>query len=452
MSATDSRKAEQDQLLETLYDEAQHVSLTVNDLLEMTRLHAGRVVLDRQWYPAEELIGAALERCKRQLAQHRVQTRLHPQSPMLHVDAVLMEKLLVNLIENAAKYTPAGTLITVVVGLEPGSVVIRVEDEGPGLPPGAQERVFDKFYRADREGPVTGSGLGLSICRAIAQMHGGTIAADNRHGGGAVFTGNSARSASTAGGSPMTAAAPLVLVVEDEPKMRRLLRVTLESNGMRYAEAATAREAISWAQTQRPDLIIADLGLPDGDGIDVIRQTRRTSATPIVVLSARSQESEKVAALDAGADDYVTKPFATGELLARLRAALRRALPRQDAGAPTVFAVRDLHVDLCTPTRNAARRRNASHTDRISIADHADRQGRASRYARRAAAGSVGTREARPAALPAHLHGRAAAQARSGPGATRLPAHRNGRRLPADRRVASARLTASPLYWTVRPV
>ncbi len=144
----------------------------------------------------------------------------------------------------------------------------------------------------------------------------------------------------------MTAAAPLVLVVEDEPKMRRLLRVTIESNGMRYAEAATAREAISWAQTQRPDLIIADLGLPDGDGIDVIRQTRRTSATPIVVLSARSQESEKVAALDAGADDYVTKPFATGELLARLRAALRRALPRQDAGAPTAFAVRDLHVDL----------------------------------------------------------------------------------------------------------
>jgi two-component system sensor histidine kinase KdpD len=181
-------QAEQDQLLETLYDEAQHVSLTVNDLLEMTRLHAGRVVLDRQWYPAEELIGAALARCKRQLAQHRVQTRLHPQSPMLHADAVLLEKLLVNLIENAARYTPAGTLITVVVEAVPGSVVLRVEDEGPGLPPGAQERVFDKFYRADREGPVTGSGLGLSICRAIAQMHGGTIAADNRHGSGAVFT------------------------------------------------------------------------------------------------------------------------------------------------------------------------------------------------------------------------------------------------------------------------
>ena len=144
----------------------------------------------------------------------------------------------------------------------------------------------------------------------------------------------------------MTAAAPLVLVVEDEPKMRRLLRVTLESNGMRYAEAATAREAISWAQTQRPDLIIADLGLPDGDGIDVIRQYAANFGDTHRRALGAVAGSEKVAALDAGADDYVTKPFATGELLARLRAALRRALPRQDAGEPTAFAVRDLHVDL----------------------------------------------------------------------------------------------------------
>jgi two-component system KDP operon response regulator KdpE len=144
----------------------------------------------------------------------------------------------------------------------------------------------------------------------------------------------------------MTSSAPLVLIVEDEPKIRRLLRLTLESNGMRCDEAATAREAMSRAQTQRPDLIIADLGLPDGDGLDVIRQTRRSSAVPILVLSARSQEAEKVAALDAGADDYVTKPFATGELLARLRAALRRALPRSATSEPAVFEVRDLRADL----------------------------------------------------------------------------------------------------------
>lgn len=181
-------QAEQDQLLETLYDEAQQVSLTVSDLLEMTRLHSGRVELDRQWYPAEELVGAAIERCKRQLADHRVQTRLDAQLPLLHVDGVLIEKVLVNLLENAAKYTPAGTPVTIVGENAPGSVVLRVEDEGPGLPAGDEERVFDKFYRADREGAVTGSGLGLSICRAIAQMHGGSIKAANRASGGAAFT------------------------------------------------------------------------------------------------------------------------------------------------------------------------------------------------------------------------------------------------------------------------
>jgi two-component system KDP operon response regulator KdpE len=144
----------------------------------------------------------------------------------------------------------------------------------------------------------------------------------------------------------MTSAAPLILIVEDEPRMRRLLGVTLESNGMRYAEATTAREAMTKAEAQRPDLILADLGLPDGDGIDVIRRTRRWSSIPIVVLSARSQEADKVEALDAGADDYVTKPFSTGELLARLRVALRHAARRSAEHAAMVFEVRDLRVDL----------------------------------------------------------------------------------------------------------
>jgi len=144
----------------------------------------------------------------------------------------------------------------------------------------------------------------------------------------------------------MTAELPLVLVVEDEPKMRRLLRVTLESNGMRYAEAVTAREAVSKAQGQSPDVLIADLSLPDGDGIDVIRNIRRWSSMPVIVLSARSQETEKVAALDAGADDYVTKPFATAELLARLRVALRHGAAHIKGEAAAVFEVRDLRVDL----------------------------------------------------------------------------------------------------------
>jgi two-component system KDP operon response regulator KdpE len=117
----------------------------------------------------------------------------------------------------------------------------------------------------------------------------------------------------------------LVLVVEDEDPIRRFLRATLESQGYRVRESATAREGLMQARTQRPDLILLDLGLPDGDGLDVTRQVRTDSAVPIVVLSARGQEADKVAALDAGADDYLTKPFGVAELTARIRVALRHA-------------------------------------------------------------------------------------------------------------------------------
>jgi len=115
-----------------------------------------------------------------------------------------------------------------------------------------------------------------------------------------------------------------VLVVEDEPDIRRILRVLLESEGYRVSEAGTAARALIEARTHKPDLLIVDLGLPDGNGLAVIREVRTWSPVPILVLSARTMEEQKIAALDAGADDYVTKPFSAPELLARMRAALRR--------------------------------------------------------------------------------------------------------------------------------
>jgi two-component system, OmpR family, KDP operon response regulator KdpE len=144
----------------------------------------------------------------------------------------------------------------------------------------------------------------------------------------------------------MTGATPLVLVVEDEPQLQRVLRLTLEANGMRHMEAISAAEAINRLRQQPPDLIIADLGLPDGDGIQVIRAAREVTTVPIIVLSARSQELDKIAALDAGADDYVTKPFSTGELLARLRVGLRRTAARVTGSSHQVFKVDELEVDL----------------------------------------------------------------------------------------------------------
>jgi two-component system KDP operon response regulator KdpE len=143
----------------------------------------------------------------------------------------------------------------------------------------------------------------------------------------------------------VAAHAPLVLLVEDEPQMRRFLRATLPGHGYRLVEAETANQGLIEAGTRAPDLILLDLGLPDMDGVEVTRRLREWSATPIIVISARGQETDKVEALDAGADDYLTKPFGTGELLARLRVALRHRV-RAGEGAETVFQAGEIKIDL----------------------------------------------------------------------------------------------------------
>jgi two-component system KDP operon response regulator KdpE len=145
---------------------------------------------------------------------------------------------------------------------------------------------------------------------------------------------------------PASAAGPRVLVVDDEPPIRRFLRAGLESFGYAVCEAETAAEALRQAAIDRTDLIILDLGLPDADGQDVIRRVREWSRVPIIVLSVRSDEAGKIAALDLGADDYVAKPFGMGELLARVRAALRRRLS-EEVPEP-VFTTGGLRVDLAT--------------------------------------------------------------------------------------------------------
>jgi two-component system KDP operon response regulator KdpE len=140
--------------------------------------------------------------------------------------------------------------------------------------------------------------------------------------------------------------APKILLIEDEAEIRRFLRVSLVGHDFRLVEAATGREGTLRAADEQPDLIVLDLGLPDIDGMEVIRQVRSWSQVPIVILSARGQEHEKVEALDAGADDYLTKPFSVGELLARIRVALRHAVQVAGQSGEPVFELGALRVDL----------------------------------------------------------------------------------------------------------
>lgn len=143
----------------------------------------------------------------------------------------------------------------------------------------------------------------------------------------------------------MAAPAPVAILVEDEQQIRRFVRAALEAEGWHVFEAGTMKQGLIEAGTRKPDLLIVDLGLPDGSGVDLIRDLRSWSSVPAIVLSARAEERHKIAALDAGADDYLTKPFGAGELLARVRANLRRWQGRGDAAIP-VYRFGDVEVDL----------------------------------------------------------------------------------------------------------
>jgi len=138
----------------------------------------------------------------------------------------------------------------------------------------------------------------------------------------------------------------LILLIEDEPQMRRFLRITLQTQGYRLIESATARDGLMQATTRNPDVVLLDLGLPDLDGLEVTKRLREWNQTPIIVISAREQEQDKVKALDAGADDYLTKPFNASELLARIRVALRHAARQNTDKNEPVFTLRNLRVDL----------------------------------------------------------------------------------------------------------
>ncbi|HKP57655.1 MAG TPA: response regulator [Polyangiales bacterium] len=142
----------------------------------------------------------------------------------------------------------------------------------------------------------------------------------------------------------MSAAGDVVLVVEDEPQMRKFIRASLASHGYRILEAERASEALALSTSHKPELVLLDLGLPDGDGIDLTKRLREWSSVPIIVISARGLEEDKVAALDAGADDYLTKPFGVNELLARMRVAQRHAHTSQPDAHMYDFG--EVHIDL----------------------------------------------------------------------------------------------------------
>jgi two-component system sensor histidine kinase KdpD len=174
-------------LLVSIRDEGDRLGRLVSDLLDLTRLEGGSLAVRKEWYPLEEVVASALQRTRPHLAGREVKLDLPQEVLLVRIDGVLLEQVVVNLLENAAKHTSAGTPVEVRVSTAEREVFLSVLDRGPGIPYGEEERIFEEFHRIDTGRPVEGAGLGLALCRAIVHAHGGRIEASNRPGGGACF-------------------------------------------------------------------------------------------------------------------------------------------------------------------------------------------------------------------------------------------------------------------------
>jgi two-component system sensor histidine kinase KdpD len=179
--------AERRALAQSIFHQSRDMAEVMGNVLQMTRLESGAIALRRDWDSLAEIAGSALERAAARLAQHRLMIDLPPDLPLVRVDAILIEQVLGNLLENAARHTPAGTLVRLRAAAQDGDLTVSVEDFGPGLQPEDFKRLFAKFHRGAAEGPAGGVGLGLAICRAILKLHGGRIWAEQLPGGGSAF-------------------------------------------------------------------------------------------------------------------------------------------------------------------------------------------------------------------------------------------------------------------------
>ena len=178
LEAPSSDEETRRELLQTISEEARRLGRLLENILQMSRLESGAAVPNKQWHVLEEIVGSALHRTRRELEHHPVEVRIPASLPLVFIDGLLLEQLLVNLLENTARHTPVGTAVTLTASTEDKWLVVLLADNGPGLVPGTEERIFEKFYRATPAADSgRGSGLGLAICRAVAQAHGGKITA-----------------------------------------------------------------------------------------------------------------------------------------------------------------------------------------------------------------------------------------------------------------------------------
>lgn len=359
--ASERDGAEMVQFFRIINEQADHMSGLIDDLLDVARIETGAMQVNPEPVNVTGLLEKAREAFACGSGKHDVRIELMPDLPVVMADRRRIVQVLGNLLSNASRYAPETSVIRIVAAQEGGHVAIRVVDKGCGVSAERLPRMFRKFSRlegGDLGGDHAGSGWGLSICRGIVEAHGGRIWAESEgegRGTRVTFTlpiaeeagvGNLPRSAKTA--TPRTQrrrGRTPVLVVDDDPQTLRKVRETLSKAGYRPLVTGDPDEVPRLMEEHRPHLVVLDLVLPSTDGVEVMTNVIRNTDVPVIFLSAYGHEEAIARAFDAGADDYVVKPFSPTELAARIRAALRKRTERGQSVPDEPYVLGDLAID-----------------------------------------------------------------------------------------------------------
>jgi DNA-binding response OmpR family regulator/anti-sigma regulatory factor (Ser/Thr protein kinase) len=314
-------------------------------VLEMGRLDKG-LRIHRRPTRLASVVQRVLHDLSFQANRCELLNEVPTQLPIIAADPLRIERVLRNLLENAIKFSPQGGTIRVLARLTEKGIVVGVEDQGIGIAPEHLQHIFERFYQVDHtEVPKEGVGLGLSIVRELVRAHNGRVWAESGVGSGTTVyfslpvDGSSVMPERDSvggnhialdldgleGGIYPALEHPTILIVEDDHQLRQFLHETLEKQGFAILTTSFGKQVLDLVQMERPDLILLDLTLPDVDGLTVCQQVRRVSNVPIIIITGRTAEHHQVRGLTLGADDYLIKPFTSRELLAHIRAVLRRA-------------------------------------------------------------------------------------------------------------------------------
>ncbi len=359
-----TRPLDQDEVREMFQiidEQADRMRDLSDNLLDMSRIEAGSLSVKPEPLDLRGTIEEAQSIFLRSGRAQQIQVDLPEDMPPVNADRRRIVQVLTNLFNNAAKFSSATSPIKISVERNPVLATIHVEDKGQGIAPDKLPQLFQKFSQVNESAAsrASGTGLGLAICKGIIEAHGGRIWAESGgEGKGATFSftlplAPEAEAAPAAvAAAPTTTAGvrrserPRVLAVDDELPVLRYLQHSLDEAGYQSVVTSDPTQVLKFVELEQPDLILLDLRLPGISGFDLLSRIREFSAAPVIFLTASDSSEDTVRALKMGADDYVTKPFAPSELLARIEAALRRrSLPGMSESRPP-FKVKDLEINF----------------------------------------------------------------------------------------------------------